>query len=55
MAKSTVNRLLVGAGSYAVGLFTFSFLLLSAIWGGSFFRKESEKEKNALALGKPTA
>jgi hypothetical protein len=55
MAQSTIHRLLIAAGSYAVGLFTFCFLLLSAIRGGSFFRKESEKEKNDLALGKPAA
>lgn len=51
MAQSTFHRLLGGIGFYAVALFTYALLFFLSIKSGSFFRKESEKDKNDLALG----
>lgn len=52
MAQNLSRRLLGAIGFYTVALFTYAVLFFLSIRSGSFFRKESEKDKNDLALGK---
>jgi hypothetical protein len=51
MAQSTFHRLLGGLAFYYVAISTYFFLFFLSIRSGSFFRKESKKDKDELSRG----
>jgi hypothetical protein len=51
MATSTLSRFVSNVGSFGLGVYTWCFLCLWSMSSGSFFYRESEKERNELILG----